>query len=98
MPDILRAHAIAIALACPCEGDAKAGGYPDADDLDDLRKDSAFKSACGRLPESADDLASQPTMSRWDNAAGSRTLIRLAGAIVQPRRESICHTDFELGT
>ena len=41
------------------------GGYTDADDLDDLRQDPAFKLACGRLPGSGNDLASQPTMSRW---------------------------------
>ena len=46
MSDILRARVFAIAC-----------GYPDADDLDDLRKDPAFKLACGRLPESGDDLA-----------------------------------------
>ena len=65
MADILRARILAIAC-----------GYPDADDLDDLRKDPAFKLACGRLPESGDDLASQPTMSRWENAPDLRTLIR----------------------
>jgi hypothetical protein len=52
MSDILRARVFAIAC-----------GYPDADDLDDLRSDPAFKLACGRLPESGDDLASQPTKS-----------------------------------
>lgn len=51
MTDILRARVFAIAR-----------GYLDADDLDDLRKDSAFKLACGRLPESGEDLASQPTI------------------------------------
>ena len=71
MSDILRARVFAIAC-----------GYPDADDLDDLRKDPAFKLACGRLPESGDDLASQPTMSRWENAPDLRTLILLAGATV----------------
>jgi Transposase DDE domain group 1 len=69
MADILRARIFAIAC-----------GYPDADDLDDLRKDPAFKLACGRLPESGDDLASQPTMSRWENAPDLRTLIRLTRA------------------
>ena len=54
LADILRARVFAIAC-----------GYPDADDLDDLRQDPAFKLACGRLPESGSDLASQPTMSRW---------------------------------
>src|SRR6202142_2198023 len=71
MSDILRARILAIACR-----------YPDADDLDDLRKDPAFKLACGRLPESGDDLASQPTMSRWENAPDLRTLIRLTYATV----------------
>jgi hypothetical protein len=71
MADILRARVFAIAC-----------GYPDADDLDDLRKDPAFKLACGRLPESGDDLASQPTMSRWENAPDLRSLIQLSRAMV----------------
>ena len=71
MADILRARVLAITC-----------GYPDADHLDDLRKDLAFKLACGRLPESGDDLASQPTMSRWENAPDLRTLIRLTRAMV----------------
>jgi hypothetical protein len=71
LSDILRARIFAIAC-----------GYPDADDLDDLRKDAAFKLACGRLPESGDDLASQPTMSRWENAPDLRTLIRLSRGMV----------------
>jgi Transposase DDE domain group 1 len=71
MADILRARVFAIAC-----------GYPDADDLDDLRRDPAFKLACGRLPETGDDLHSQPTMSRWENAPDRRTLIRMARAMV----------------
>jgi Transposase DDE domain group 1 len=71
MSDILRARIFAIAC-----------GYPDADDLDDLRFDPAFKLACGRLPQSGDDLHSQPTMSRWENAPDRRTLIRMARAMV----------------
>jgi hypothetical protein len=71
MSDILRARVFAIAC-----------GYPDADDLDDLRRDPAFKLACGRLPESGGDLHSQPTMSRWENAPDLRTLIRMARAMV----------------
>ena len=71
LSDILRARVFAIAC-----------GYPDADDLDDLRRDPAFKLACGRLPESGHDLASQPTMSRWENAPDLRTLIRLSHAMV----------------
>jgi Transposase DDE domain group 1 len=42
-------------------------GYEDADDLDRLRSDPAFKLACGRLPDTGVDLCSQPTVSRWEN-------------------------------
>ena len=71
LADILRARIFAIAC-----------GYPDADDLDELRCDPAFKLACGRLPESDADLASQPTISRWENAPDLRTLIRLTYAMI----------------
>jgi hypothetical protein len=71
LADILRGRVLAIAC-----------GYPDANDLDHLREDPAFKLACGRLPESGDDLHSQPTMSRWENAPDKRTLIRMARAMV----------------
>ena len=71
MADILRARVIAIAC-----------GYPDANDLDRLRHDPALKLACGRLPDSGDDLASQPTMSRWENAPDLRSLVRMAHAMV----------------
>src|ERR1700761_8662065 len=53
--DILRARILAIAC-----------GYEDANDLDHLRTDPAFKLACGRLPDSGGDLCSQPTVSRWE--------------------------------
>src|ERR1700738_3340547 len=55
--DILRARILAIAC-----------GYEDGNDLDHLRTDPASKLACGRLPDSGDDLCSQPTISRWENA------------------------------
>ena len=71
MADILRPRVFAIAC-----------GYPDANDLDDLRQDPAFKLACGRLPETGVDLTSQPTMSRWENAPDLRTLIRLSHGMV----------------
>src|SRR4030081_417549 len=66
LPDILRARIFAIAC-----------GYEDADDLDRLRFDPAFKLACGRLPDTGRDLCSQPTISRWENAPNLRDLIRL---------------------
>ena len=58
-----------------------ACGYEDADDADDLRSDPGFKAACNRLP-SGDDLASQPTMSRFENALTSRDLYRIAGVLI----------------
>ncbi|HTU52819.1 MAG TPA: IS1380 family transposase, partial [Acetobacteraceae bacterium] len=69
--DILRARMLAIAC-----------GYEDADDLDRLRSDPAFKLACGRLPDSGDDLCSQPTISRWENAPTLREVVRMAHAMV----------------
>src|ERR1700720_2526823 len=61
---------------------AIACGYEDADDLDRLRGDPAFKLACGRLPDTGTDLCSQPTISRWENAPALRDLIRLMGVMV----------------
>ena len=56
MADIPRERVFAIAC-----------GYPDGNDLDDLRRDPAFKMACGRLPETGLDVDSQPTISRLEN-------------------------------
>jgi hypothetical protein len=69
--DILRARMLAIAC-----------GYEDADDLDHLRTDPAFKLACGRLPDTGADLCSQPTVSRWENAPGLREVVRMSYAMV----------------
>ena len=59
-------------------------GYEDADDLDVLRCDPAFKLACGRLPDNGRDLCSQPTLSRLENAPGLKDVIRLTYAFVDP--------------
>jgi hypothetical protein len=58
-----------------------ACGYEDANDADDLRSDPGFKAACNRLP-SDDDLASQPTMSRFENALTTKDLYRIGGVMV----------------
>jgi hypothetical protein len=68
---ILRARILAIAC-----------GYEDADDLDTLRHDPGFKLALGKLPDGPVGLASQPTMSRWENAPTTRELVRLTGTLV----------------
>jgi hypothetical protein len=61
---------------------AIACGYEDCDDLDVLRFDPAFKLACGRLSESGDDLMSQPTLSRLENAPSWRELGRMGLSLI----------------
>jgi hypothetical protein len=59
-------------------------GYEDQDDADTLRRDPLLKLLCGRLPETdADDLASQPTFSRLENAVDRHACYRLAEALVE---------------
>ncbi len=60
-----------------------ACGYEDQDDADTLRVDPLFKIACGQLPLTGHDLASQPTLSRLDNCADRHTCRRLAYALVE---------------
>jgi DDE family transposase len=60
-----------------------ACGYADQDDADALRADPLLKYACGRLPESGPDLASQPTISRLENAVDRRAVEALAAALVE---------------
>jgi len=55
-----------------------ACGYEDADDCDHLRNDPAFKLLAERPPLSGQALASQPTMSRFENAATPSDLWRIA--------------------
>jgi hypothetical protein len=57
-------------------------GYEDADDLDHLRSDPAFRLACGRLPDTGRDLCSQPTLSPLENAPRLRDVIRLTYTLV----------------
>ena len=71
LADMIRARVFAIAC-----------GYEDANDLEYLRKDPAFKLACGRLPDSGRDLCSQPTLSRLENAPSLKDAIRLTYALV----------------
>jgi hypothetical protein len=77
IPDMLRARIVAIAC-----------GYEDCNDFGPLRTDPAFKLAYGRLPESGADLASQPTLSRLENAPSLRDAIRLTYALVDQWMDS----------
>lgn len=58
-----------------------ACGYEDQNDANFLRADPLLKLACGRLPETGADLASQPTISRMENAPGARACYRIAAAL-----------------
>jgi hypothetical protein len=58
-----------------------ACGYEDQDDADTLRTDPLLKLVCGQLPETGHDLASQPTLSRLENAVDRKSCYRLAVAL-----------------
>jgi hypothetical protein len=60
-----------------------ACGYEDQDDADFLREDPLLKLSCGSLPQSGADLASQPTLSRLENAATRRSCHRIAEALFE---------------
>ena len=61
---------------------AIALGYEDNNDAASLAKDPAFKIMAGKAPESAADLASQPTLSRFENRADTRDLRRLSDGLL----------------
>jgi hypothetical protein len=56
-------------------------GYEDQNDHDALRSDAVFKLIAGRSPEDG-DLASQPTLSRFENAIGPKSLFRLQDVFI----------------
>jgi hypothetical protein len=58
-----------------------ACGYEDQNDADTLRSDPLFKLACGRRPASEPDLASQPTLSRLENAVDRWAVEHLASTL-----------------
>src|SRR4051794_13271181 len=58
-----------------------ACGYEDQNDANRLRTDPALKLACGRLPASEPDLASQPTLSRLENAVDRHAVEQVAAAL-----------------
>ncbi len=56
--------------------------YADQNDHDVLRSDPIFKLICGRSIED-DDLASQPTLSRFENAIEVKSFFRLADVLLE---------------
>jgi hypothetical protein len=60
-----------------------ACGYEDQNDATTLRHDPLLKQVCGRLPLTGTPLASQPTLSRLENAVDRKACYRLAVALVE---------------
>jgi hypothetical protein len=69
-----------------------ACGYEDQDDADTLRSDPLLKLLCGRLPDGP-DLASQPTLSRFENAVDFKACYRLARALLNVYLQERAHPD-----
>jgi hypothetical protein len=61
---------------------AIAMGYEDCNDHQSLRSDPGLKTAVGSLPETDPALASQPTLSRFENRVGNGELRRLSDALM----------------
>jgi hypothetical protein len=58
-----------------------ACGYPDGNDSARLGADPVHKMLLGRDPVSGLDLASQPTLSRFENAVGAKELYRMGESL-----------------
>src|SRR5712692_9539799 len=59
-----------------------AAGYEDANDANTLRHDPLFTLQLDRLPETGAPLASQPTLSRFENRVSRPELSRMALVLV----------------
>jgi hypothetical protein len=62
---------------------AIALGYEDGNDAAFLTRDPALKTMIGRLPESGADLASQPTLSRFENGVRASELYQLSETLLE---------------
>ena len=73
-----------IAIAC---------GYEDANDAARLASDPIHKLLVGRDPVEGKDLASQPTLSRFENSVGRKELFRmgevLADTVIERHRKRL---------
>lgn len=58
-------------------------GHPDANDAKALAADPIHKLLLGRDPIEGEALASQPTLSRFENAVGARDLYRMAERLAE---------------
>src|SRR5205823_994799 len=68
-----------------------AAGYEDANDANTLRHDPIFKLLLDRLPDTGPPLASQPTLSRFENHVSRTELYRMARVLVDQFIASYSH-------
>src|SRR5437867_1796700 len=68
-----------------------AAGYEDANDANTLRHDPIFTLLLDRLPETGAPLASQPTISRFENRVSRTALYRMALVLVDQFLASYSH-------
>jgi Transposase DDE domain group 1 len=60
-----------------------ACGYEDQNDSNSMREDPLLKLLCGSMPQSGAELASQPTISRLENAPSAGACYRMAEALFE---------------
>lgn len=70
-------------------------GYEDQNDHQRLREDAVFKLLADRSPEDP-DLASQPTLSRFENAISARSLLNLEELFIQRFVQSFAEPPSEI--
>lgn len=77
-----------------------ACGYEDANDAARLANDPIYKLLLGRDPVTGPALASQPTLSRWENAIDTKELYRmgeaLATSVLQRHAQRLRHRVFRI--
>ncbi len=62
---------------------AISNGYEDANDAAKMKGDPLLKMACGRAPVKDADLASQPTLSRFENSVRRGTLMQISNTVAR---------------
>lgn len=65
-------------------------GLADCNDAERAASDPVMKAACGRAPLTGADLASQPTLSRFENAPSARELVAMQRSFEQARLGVLC--------
>jgi hypothetical protein len=65
-------------------------GMADCNDAERSAADPVVKALCGRAPIGGADLASQPTLSRFENAPTARELVAMQRSFERSRLEVLC--------